>query len=50
MNPSAVDRSGLGGWLLKGICSSHHTYFYFSGYFPGRLYFWDVLVFQKHGK
>lgn len=38
---SAVDRSGLGGWLLKGICSSHHTYFQFSGYIPGRLQlFW----------
>lgn len=49
MNPSAVDRSRLGGWLSKGICS-HHTYFYFSGYFPGRLHFWDVLFFSKPWK
>lgn len=50
MNLSAVDRSGLGGWLLKGICSSHHTYFQRSDYIPGRLHFWVVLIFQKHRK
>ena len=48
MNLSAVDRSGLGGWLLKGICSSHHTYF--QGCIPGKLRFRVVPMFQKHGK